>query len=268
MQLIPLTDAHLPQLGAFTNLTDVRLRRVLEPRAGLYIAEGSKVLTRALAAGHQPHSVLLEEKWLPELSPLLAAHRDLPVYVGSAEQLETITGYQVHRGALAAMVRPTLPDLGELLATASRIVVIEDVVDHTNVGAMFRSVAALGADAVLVTARTADPLYRRSVKVSMGCVFQVPWCRIDSIPDAVPALHRAGFHLAALALAPGSVQLDAFAAGQHDRVALLLGTEGSGLRRQTLAVADSVVTIPMRAGVDSLNVAAAAAVALWELRVR
>ena len=191
----------------------------------------------------------------------------MPVYVGDSGLLETLTGYKVHRGALAAMHRPPLAPVGDIIAGARRIVVLEDVVDHTNVGAIFRSVAGLGADAVLITPRCADPLYRRSVRVSMGTVLQVPWTRLPDWPEGADILRDAGFHLAALTLAEGAVSLDDFASHPPQKVAILLGTEGDGLSRAAVRSADSLVTIPMLHGVDSLNVASASAVALWALRV-
>lgn len=257
-----------PALDDYSRLTDVALRRVSEPAGGLYIAESTKVITRAIAAGHRPRSVLVQEQWLPDVEPLLAGFPDVPVFVGDSPLLERLTGYHLHRGALAAMHRPQLPDPGDLLASATRVVVLEDIVDHTNVGAIFRSVAGLGADAVLVTPRCADPLYRRSVRVSMGTVLQVPWTRLPEWDEAAPILHEAGFTIAALALADDAVSLDTFAAAPPDRVALVLGSEGDGLSRHALGAADTVVTIPMRHGVDSLNVASASAVALWALRDR
>jgi tRNA G18 (ribose-2'-O)-methylase SpoU len=266
MRLIPIDNVDLPELADYSRLTDVALRRALEPAGGLYLAESTKVITRALAAGHVPRSVLLNERWLPDLEPLLAGYPDLPVYVGSEETLQRLTGFHLHRGALAAMHRPALPPLEEVLAGARRVVVLEDIVDHTNVGAAFRAVAGLGADAVLVSPRCADPLYRRSVRVSMGTVLQVPWTRIGEWQDAAPRLHDAGFHLAALALTDGAMALEEFAADPPPRVAIVMGAEGDGLSRRALASADTIVTIPMSHGVDSLNVASAAAVALYALR--
>jgi len=266
MHIVPIVDPADPQLRDYTGLTDVTLRRLTEPRDGLYIAESTKVIERALAAGHRPRSVLLQQKWLDELQPLLAGF-DIPVFLASQEVLEAITGFVMHRGALASMHRPSLPDPAELLAGARRVVVLEDIVDHTNVGAIFRAVAGLGADAVLVTPRCADPLYRRSVRVSMGAVLQVPWTRLEEWPDAASPLHDAGFTIAALALDADAVTLDAFAADPPERVALLLGTEGDGLSAAAIDGADVVVTIPMARNVDSLNVAAASAVALWALRI-
>jgi len=266
VQVHRITDLSAPGLSDYVGLTDVALRRVSEPAGGLYIAESAKVIARALAAGHRPRSVLLLEQWLPEVERLLADH-DVPVYIGSSDLLEQLTGFEMHRGALASMHRPVLPDPTELLAGARRVVVIEDVVDHTNVGAIFRSVAGLGADAVLITPRCADPLYRRSVRVSMGTVLQVPWTRIPEWPLGAEVLKNAGFHLAALALADDAVTLEEFAASPPSQVAIMLGAEGDGLSRQALEHADSIVTIPMLHGVDSLNVAAASAVALYALRV-
>jgi tRNA G18 (ribose-2'-O)-methylase SpoU len=256
------------RLADYRDLTDVALRRILEPEGGLYIAESAKVISRAVRAGHRPRSVLVQEKWLAEIEVLLASHDDVPIYVVDSALAERLTGYAVHRGALASMHRPDLPSVAEVVADARLVVVLEDLVDHTNVGAIFRAAAGLGADAVLVSPRCADPLYRRSVRVSMGTVFQVPWTRLPKWSEAGPVLHEAGFHLAALALADGAVPLDEFSAARPERIALLLGAEGDGLSRAALAAADTVVTIPMGGGVDSLNVAAASAVALWELRAR
>ena len=267
VQIIPISDLDLPGLADYSRLTDVALRRVSEPAGGLYIAESTKVITRALAAGHRPRSVLLQEKWLPDVLPLLANWPEVPVYVGEPRLLEQLTGYNLHRGALAAMHRPALAPLAEVIRDARRIVILEDIVDHTNVGAIFRSVAGLGADAVLITPRCADPLYRRSVRVSMGTVLQVSWTRLPEWNEAAPLLHAAGFHLAALALADEAVTLERFAAHPPERLALILGAEGDGLSRQALSAADTVVTIPMLHGVDSLNVASASAVALYALRV-
>ena len=265
MRIHRITDLTADGLADYSRLTDVALRRVSEPEGGLYIAESSKVITRALAAGHRPRSVLLQEQWLADLEPLLADYPDVPVFVGESGVLEELTGYHLHRGALAAMHRPALPEPAALLRDARRVVVLEDIVDHTNVGAIFRSVAGLGADAVLVTPRCADPLYRRSVRVSMGTVLQVPWTRIPEWDEAAPILHDAGFEIAALALADDAVELGAYADSAPERVALVLGSEGDGLSRRALAAADTVVTIPMLHGVDSLNVASASAVALWAL---
>lgn len=267
MHIVRIDDLQHEGLADYSKLTDVVLRRLSEPAGGLYIAESSKVIARAIAAGHRPRSVLLQEQFVAEIEPLLEGF-DVPVYVGGSELLQTLTGFNLHRGALAAMHRPPLEPVERIVAGAKRIVVLEDIVDHTNVGAIFRAVAGLGADAVLVTPRCADPLYRRSVRVSMGTVLQVPWTRLPEWPAGAEALKAEGFHLAALALADDAIALDDFAAQDHDKIAIVLGTEGDGLSRAALHNADSVVTIPMLHGVDSLNVAAASAVALWALRVR
>lgn len=256
-----------PRLADYRDLTDVALRRVIEPAGGLYIAESAKVIQRAVRAGHRPRSVLVQDKWLPEIGAL-GLDPGTPVFVVESAVAERLTGYVVHRGALAAMHRPVLPEVADVVADARLVVVLEDIVDHTNVGAIFRAAAGLGADAVLVSPRCADPLYRRSVRVSMGTVFQVPWTRLPEWQAARGILHDVGFHLAALALSDDAVPLDRFRAAGHAKVALLLGAEGDGLSRAALAAADSVVTIPMAGGVDSLNVAAASAIALWELRTR
>ncbi len=277
-ELLPLTDPDDERLADYVSLTDVALRRRFEPERGLYIAESSTVLERALRAGHRPRSVLLAPRWVPDLERVLAElpgspdDAPVPVFVADEPLLEAVTGFHVHRGALAAMHRPVLPPVAEVLARARggagarRVAVLEDLVDHTNVGAAFRSAAALGVDAVLVTPRCADPLYRRSVRVSMGTVFQVPWTRVDPWPGGVAVLREHGFVTASLALSEDAVTLDALAAAAPERLALVLGAEGDGLAASTLAASDVVVRIPMAGGVDSLNVAAAAAVAFWATR--
>ncbi len=260
-----VTETDDPRLDDFRQLTDVALRRVLEPAGGLYIAESAKVIARAVAAGHRPRAVLTQERWLAGIEELLG-DTEVPVYLVPDDVAEGVTGYAVHRGALASMHRPTLPAVAELVADASLVLILEDIVDHTNVGAAFRAAAGLGADAVLVTPRCADPLYRRSVRVSMGTVFQVPWTRTEGWVPAAAELHAAGFEIAALALSEEAVGLGAYAQNRPERVALALGTEGDGLSRRALSAADTIVTIPMRGGVDSLNVASATAVALWALK--
>lgn len=263
-----LESAQDPRVSDYTQLTDVHLRKVREPAEGMYIAESSRVLRRALAAGHRPRSFFLAEKWLADLADIFEQYPDVPAYVGSSALLEEITGFHLHRGAMAAMHRPSPVPLHELLAGARRVAVLEDIVDHTNVGAIFRSAAALDVDAVLVSPRCGDPLYRRSVRVSMGTVFQVPWARLHSWPQDLQALKEEGFTVAAMELTPDAVDLDVLAAQNLDRLALVLGTEGAGMSAETLDAVDLAVKIPMRTGVDSLNVAAASAVAFWELRPR
>ncbi|WP_181273700.1 TrmH family RNA methyltransferase [Brevibacterium oceani] len=260
-----LAAGGLDDMHDYTQLTDVALRSVREPAEGLFIAESSKIIRRAHATGIVPRSYLTSPKWLFDLADIIST-TDVPIFIGTDAAVEALTGFHLHRGALAAMARPVLPDPADLVADATRIVVIEDIVDHTNVGAIFRSAAAFGVDAVLVTPRCADPLYRRSIRVSMGTVFQVPWTRIDSWPGGIGTLQDAGFHVAALALEEDSVALRDFAASAPGRTAVVFGTEGDGLHRSTIAACDSTVMIPMSGGVDSLNVAAASAVTCFALQ--
>ncbi|PKQ26021.1 MAG: rRNA methyltransferase [Actinobacteria bacterium HGW-Actinobacteria-4] len=266
MTVITIADVDDERLTDYRDLTDVALRTRIEPERGLYIAEGAKVIGRAVVAGHVPRSFLVSPRWLDSLGRPIAAWPDVPVLVGSEDLLEQIAGFNVHRGALAAMHRPVLPSVADVTAGARRIAVLEDVMNHTNVGAVFRSAAAMGIDAVLVSPRCADPLYRRSVRVSMGTVFQVPWTRLESWPAGLGALKEAGFTVAALALGDDAIALDEFEAHPPARLAWLLGTEGDGLSAAAVQAADVSVTIPMARGVDSLNVAAASAVAFWALR--
>lgn len=267
MSLIHLESAEDPRVSDYTRLTDTSLRRLREPAEGMYIAESSKVLRRAVDAGHIPRSFFLAEKWLPDLQDILERFPEVPAYVGTPDILEAITGFHLHRGALAAMQRPAPLELAGILANAQRIAILEDIVDHTNIGAIFRSAAALGVDAVLVSPQCADPLYRRAIRVSMGTVFQVPWLRLGSWPGALADLRTAGFTTAALALEEDSLTLQELGARRYEKLALILGTEGDGLSRSTLAEVDLTVRIPMQRGVDSLNVAAASAVAFWECRI-
>ena len=270
--IVRVTDPGDPRLRDYTDLTDVKLRTVREPAEGLFMAESSNVIRRALAAGHRPRSFLMADKWLDSMADVLDAHPGTPVYVAAEQVLREITGFHLHRGALAAMHRPALPAVHELVAGARggagarRVAVLEDIVDHTNVGAIFRAAAGLGVDAVLVSPRCADPLYRRSVRVSMGTVFQVPWTRLATWPGGLHDLQDDGFTVAALALADDAVSLDDLAAEPPERLALVLGAEGDGLSRGAVAAADRVVTIPMAGAVDSLNVASASAVAFWATR--
>ncbi|NAZ85454.1 TrmH family RNA methyltransferase [Kineococcus indalonis] len=255
-------------LRDYTSLKDVQLRARREPAEGLFLAEGVEVIRRALAAGHRPRSFLLSPARAGELADVLPA--EAPVLVAPVEAFARLTGVDLHRGALASMHRPAQRGVADLLAALGpgprRLVVLEDVVDHTNVGALFRSAAAFGVDGVVVSPRCADPLYRRSVRVSMGTVLHLPWARAEHWPGDLDLLRAGGFTVAALALAEHAVELGDFPAPQ--RLALLLGTEGDGLSRRALARADVAVRIPMDPRVDSLNVAAASAVALWQTRPR
>ncbi|WP_130797776.1 TrmH family RNA methyltransferase [Streptomyces otsuchiensis] len=283
---VEIDDASDPRLSDYADLTDVALRRRREPAEGLFMAEGEKVIRRALAAGYPVRSMLLTPRWAEAMREVCVA-AGAPVYVVEPAVAEAVTGYHVHRGALAAMSRTPLPPVAELLAGPTgpgadagrgghggdggrhdgrarrRVAVLEDIVDHANVGAAFRNAAALGIDAVLLSPRCADPLYRRSVKVSMGAVFQIPWARLDSWPGELEILAHHGYTTAALCLADDSVPLAELAAREEPRLALMFGTEGDGLSAGALRGADVRVTIPMAAGVDSLNVAAASAVAFY-----
>lgn len=288
MQFIAIDSVDDPRVSAYTNLTELQLRNRLEPAKGLFIAESPKVIDRALAAGREPISLLVEEPWIEGMAREFAyidEHwgPDVPVYVASPEQLKRLTGYRLHRGAIAAMRRWPLPSVEELCGNARRVAVLENIVDHTNVGAIMRSAAALDVDAVLVTPSCADPLYRRAARVSMGTVFQVPWTRIGGDDThfwpvrGLEELHDLGFTTVAMALRDDSLSLDDLTdrlnsdpqdLNHIERLALIFGTEGDGLTNRTIADADLTVRIPMSHGVDSLNVAASSAVAFYATRVR
>lgn len=293
-----------PRLDCYARLTEVQLRNRLEPERGIFIAESEKVIDRALAAGYQPLSMLVPEHKLEPMAGLIervetafmsehdsihaaatsaaaAANlarpdepKEIPIFVAPAEEIEQLAGYELTRGVLCAMRRKPLPSVEEVLAGARRVAVLEDITNHTNVGAAFRSAAALNIDAVLVTPACCDPLYRRAVRVSMGTVFQVPWTRIgetagEAWPEGgIAKLHELGFKTAAMALSDDSVSLDDPALKEFEKLAIIMGTEGDGLAENTIAACDYTVRIPMAHGVDSLNVAAASAVAFWELRVK
>lgn len=266
MLRIDIEDPTDPRLGDYVHLRDTALRRSLESERGLFIAEGQKVIRRAVEAGHRPRSFLLAERWLPGLTDVLARNPEVPVYVVSEELAEQVTGFHVHRGALASLHRAAPAALTDLLR-ARRLVVAEDVVDHTNIGAIMRNAAGLGWDGVILAPRAADPLYRRAIKVSMGTVFSLPWARSEDWETTLPMLTDAGFTVVALGLTSDAVALDAYlAAGLPDRVAMVVGTEGDGLSATWLAQADVVVSISMSRGVDSLNVAAATAIGCWAMR--
>jgi tRNA G18 (ribose-2'-O)-methylase SpoU len=260
-ELIEVDDPSDPRLGDYRDLRDVELRKHLEAEHGLFLAEGEKVVRRAVEGGFPVRSFLMAPRWLDGLSDVLE-RSDAPCYVVSEAMAEEVTGFHVHRGALASLERRPLPDVHDVLRDARTVVVLEDVVDHTNVGAVFRSAAALGIDAVLLAPRCADPLYRRAIKVAMGAVFTVPYARFDDWYDALPIVSAAGFTTVALILADDAVDIEEAVAGL-DRVALVLGTEGRGLSRRWEQAADRRAVIPMREGIDSLNVAAATAVACY-----
>lgn len=272
--IIEVTDLSMPELEPFTRLTEAQLRNRLEPEKGIFIAESPKVILRALDAGYEPVSLLMEHRQLTgQGSGVLARCADIPVYTASRELLAELTGYPLTRGVLCAMRRPKLPSVEELCADARRVAVLEGIVDSTNIGAIFRSAAALNMDAVLVTPTCSDPLYRRAVRVSMGTIFQVPWTRIGEEPSQWPdaglrRLRSLGFRTAAMALSDDSVSIDDPRLLAEERLAIVLGTEGDGLVARTIAACDYTVRIPMAHEVDSLNVAAASAVAFWQLRAR
>ena len=264
--LTEVVDPGDPRLADYRDLRDVELRKHLEAEHGLFLAEGEKVVRRAVEAGYAPRSFLMAPRWLDGLSDVLA-QTDAPCYVVSEELAEQVTGFHVHRGALASLRRRPLPALDEVLSGARTVLVLEDIVDHTNVGAILRSGAALDVDAVLLSPRCADPLYRRAVKVAMGAVFSLPWTRLDDWYDALPSLSARGYTTVAMTLAPDAKPLDEAVAGL-DKVALVLGGEGHGLSPRWQSSADRRATIPMRPGIDSLNVAAATAVACYALQRR
>ena len=272
--IIEIRDLSAPGLDVYARLTEAQLRNRLEPEKGIFIAESPKVILRALDAGIQPLSLLMERRQIDgPARDVLARCGDAPVYTADREVLAELTGYALTRGVLCAMRRPALPGVEQLCAGARRVAVLEGIVDSTNVGAIFRSAAALHMDAVLLTPTCCDPLCRRAVRVSMGTVFQVPWGRIGQDaadwPDAgLARLNRLGFATAAMALSDDSVRIDDPRLAAEPRLAIVLGTEGDGLAPRTIAGCDYTVRIPMSHGVDSLNVAAASAVAFWELGAR
>lgn len=298
MNVIEITSLEDDRVAAFAHLTEAQLRNKLEPEKGIFIAESPKVIQRALDAGMEALSFLMERDKLEHARPLVTQaeaqlselqqcneseqvhtqqEKSIPVYTGDSALLTQLTGFTLTRGVLCAMRRPKLVSAETLLSTcrngkgARRVAVLEGIVDHTNVGAIFRSAAAMNIDAVLVTPTCCDPLYRRCVRVSMGTVFQIPWTRIGSVASDWPQaglaiLTRAGFKTVALALSDSALSIDAPELAAEDKLALILGTEGDGLSSGTIASCDYVAKIPMREGVDSLNVAAASAVAFWQLR--
>jgi tRNA G18 (ribose-2'-O)-methylase SpoU len=258
---VEVDDPTDPRLADYRDLRDVQLRQSIEAEHGLFLAEGEKVVRRAVEAGFPVRSFLMAPRWLEGLDDVLRA-TNAPCYVVTEQLAEQVTGFHVHRGALASLQRTQLPSLDEVLQDAHTVVVCEDIVDHTNVGAILRSAAALGVDAALLSPRCADPLYRRAVKVAMGAVFALPWTRLPDWYDALPDLSRRGFTTIALTLADDAAPLEQAVDGL-ERIALVLGSEGHGLSARWEGSADRRAVIPMRPGVDSLNVAAAAAVAAY-----
>jgi len=272
--IIEISEFTAPELDAYARLTEAQLRNKLEPEKGIFIAESTKVIGTALDAGYEPVSLLMEPKHIDgDAAHIIARCGSIPVYTAQRSVLAKLTGYELTRGVLCAMRRPKPRSLEEVCAGARRVAVLEGIVDATNVGAIFRSAAALNMDAVLLTPTCGDPLYRRAARVSMGTVFQIPWARIGSAPTDWPhpgleLLRELGFKTAAMALSDNSVSIDDPRLAGEEKLAIVLGTEGDGLSGITIADCDYTVKIPMAHGVDSLNVAAASAVAFWELRVR
>ena len=272
--IIEITDFHAPELDPYARLTQNQLRNRLEPEKGIFIAESPKVIDRALDAGYKPVSLLMERKQITgPAAGILSRCGDAPVYTADREMLAELTGFELTRGVLCAFRRPAPCPVEELCKNARRVAVLEGIVDSTNIGAIFRSATALGVDAVLLSPSCCDPLCRRAVRVSMGTVFQVPWAVLGDSPADWPEkgmarLHAMGFKTAAMALDDRAVSIDDPALQAEEKLAIVLGTEGDGLAHSTIAHCDYTVMIPMQHGVDSLNVAAAGAVAFWELRAR
>ena len=271
-QIIKVTDLSAPECEIFTNLTEHQLRNKRDPEMGIFIAETEKVVTLALDSGYEPVSFLIEERCLDGCAKeLLKKCGNAPVYTANTDIISKITGYKLNRGILGAFKRPSPRNAEEICGGAHRIAVLENIADSTNIGAVFRSAAALGIDAVLITPSCCDPLVRRAVRVSMGTVLLVPWAVIGNSPsdwteNGADILRSWGFKTAAMALTDNSVCIDDPALAREDKLAIVLGTEGDGLAKETIAHCDYTVKIPMSHGVDSLNVAAAGAVAFWQLR--
>lgn len=266
MNLIEITSLEQSGVEVFGTLTEAQLRNRLEPDKGIFIAESPKVIDVALRAGYEPLSLLCERRHITgDAADIIARCGDIPIYTGERELLAQLTGYVLTRGVLCAMRRPVMRTVEQVCRDARRVVVIDGVVDTTNIGAIFRSAAALGIDAVLLTPTSCDPLNRRAVRVSMGSVFLVPWTWLE---DPISSLNHLGFKTAAMALSENSISIDAPVLLAEPRLAIVMGTEGEGLPQATIDSADYVVRIPMSHGVDSLNVAAASAVAFWQLRAR
>lgn len=272
--MIQITNLEAPQLDVYARLSEVQLLHFNEPKEGIFIAESPKVIERALSAGYEPISFLMEEKHMEtQAKEILARCPGVPVYMAAYDVLVRLTGFALTRGMLCAMRRKPLPKVETICADAKRIVILEDVVNPTNVGAIFRSAAALHMDAILLTGGCSDPLYRRAIRVSMGTVFQMPWTMFQKKEAAWPQpmmqnLQQSGFKLAAMALRKDTVRLDDPCLRAEEKIAIVLGTEGEGLKEQTIENCDYTIKIPMAHGVDSLNVAAASAVAFWELGKR
>lgn len=270
MEITKITNLNAPELDVFVRLTGAELRNKLEPEKGIFIAESPTVIEVSLNAGCEPLSILTDERLInTSVKKIIDRCPNTPIYAGTREMLAEITGFELTRGALCAMRRPKPPSLEEVCSGARRIAVLEEIADATNIGAIFRSAAAMNVDAVLITPTCCDPLSRRALRVSMGTVMQIPWCRIgvrkEDWPRDMKKLSDMGFKTAAMALSDNSVSISDPRLAKEERLAIILGTEGTGLMKETIASSDYTVRIPMSHGVDSLNVAAAAAVAFWQL---
>lgn len=266
--IIEINDLSLPELMPYTSCNEIQLKRWFEPEIGIFIAESPKVIRLALDAGYEPLSVLIERKYIEgQAKDIVERCKDVPIYTADSDILTNLTGFKLIQGVLCAMRRKELPTLESVCKNASRIAILEDVMNQTNVGAIIRSAAALNIDAVLLTPACSDPLYRRSVRVSMGTVFKMPWTYFEcDPPEYVDVLKNMGFKTVAMALHDNTVDIDDERLNSEDKIAIILGTEGEGLKMSTIKSADYTVRIPMAEGVDSLNVAAASAVAFWQLR--
>ena len=270
-EIIEITDLSLPELAPFVSTNEVQLKRYFEPdKLGIFIAESPKVIRRALETGYQPISLLCEKKYITgQARDIIEACEGVPIYTAESELLTQLTGFKLTQGALCAMRRKELPSAESLLENADRVAVLEDIMNQTNIGAIFRNAAALGIDAVLLTPASSDPLYRRSIRVSVGNVFNVPWTYMEQTPpDYVGMLKDSGFVTAAMALRSDTLSVDDPVLSAQEKLAVILGTEGEGLKAETIAACDHTVKIPMQNGVDSLNVASASGIVFWELRKR
>ena len=264
-RILQVADLEDPRLDEYLRLSEAHLRMRTDVENGLYIAESTKVVQRAINAGHVPRSFLLAEKHLDQLAEEFNRFPDAPIFIGDDRQLQDLVGFHLHRGAMAAMNRPEPRDLDEVLEASSRIAILEDIADHTNLGAIIRSASGLGVDAVLLTPKCVDPWYRRSARVSMGTVFDLPWVRIQSWPEDLQTLKNHGYEMLAMELTDDAIPLNEVEIKAGQKVAMILGNEGRGVTDEALAAVDRTVIIPMHRDVDSLNVGAASAIAFWHL---
>lgn len=264
-RILHVADLHDARLDEYLRLSEAHLRMRTDVENGLYIAESTKVVQRAINAGHTPRSFLLAEKHLGQLVAEFNRFPDAPIFIGDDAQLQDLVGFHLHRGAMAAMNRPAPRDLDEVLAASSRVAILEDIADHTNLGAIIRSASGLGIDAVLLTPKCVDPWYRRSARVSMGTVFDLPWVRLESWPRDIERIRAHGYRMLAMELTDDAVPLNDIQLAAGEKAAMILGNEGRGVTAEALAAVDTTVIIPMHREVDSLNVGAASAIAFWHL---